>query len=80
MLEAFTRHDPAARGAFTRNERGRWQCDLHALAQQRLRSAGVQALYGERRCTFSEPEHFYSYRRDGATGRMAALLWIAEAG
>jgi polyphenol oxidase len=80
VLEAFTRRDAAAHCAFTRNERGRWQCDLHGLAEQRLRSAGVQALYGERRCTFSEPERFYSYRRDGATGRMAALLWMAQAG
>ena len=77
VLEAFTRHDAAARSAFTPNGRGRWQCDLHGLARQRLRSAGLQALYGERRCTFSEPERFYSYRRDGVTGRMAALLWMA---
>jgi copper oxidase (laccase) domain-containing protein len=37
---------------------------------------GVTAVDGGGRCTFSEPAHFFSYRRDGVTGRMASLIWL----
>lgn len=73
---AFCRLDPQAGLAFQRNERGRWQCDLYRLAEQRLARAGVGNIGGERRCTFAEADTFYSFRRDGVTGRMAALVWI----
>ena len=66
-----------AAAAFLANERDRWQCDLRALAQQRLSALGVRQVYGEPRCTFAQPDAFYSYRRDGTTGRMAALIWLA---
>jgi YfiH family protein len=77
---AFLAHDPAAAAAFVPDEaagqRGRWRADLYQLARQRLARAGVQAVYGGGHCTFSEPAHFFSYRRDGATGRMASLIWL----
>jgi polyphenol oxidase len=75
---AFLAHDAAAASAFTANERGRWQCDLRALARQRLRAAGVGAgaTYGVDACTFADPAQFFSYRRDGRCGRMAALTWL----
>jgi polyphenol oxidase len=72
---AFTAHDPAAAAAFTANARGRWQCDLQALARARLAAAGVSSVHADGGCTYAEPQRFYSYRRDGATGRMAALIW-----
>jgi polyphenol oxidase len=74
--EAFCRHDVRAGAAFARNPRGRWQCDLHQLAMQRLAGLGVCSVYGAKRCTFQESDRFYSYRRDGTTGRMAALIWM----
>jgi YfiH family protein len=73
---AFCEREVRAAAAFQRNARGRWQCDLHQLAQQRLQAAGVVCVYGERRCTFTERDSFYSFRRDGATGRIAALIWL----
>jgi polyphenol oxidase len=73
---AFMAHEERASAAFTRNARGRWQCDLYQLARQRLQALGVGAIHGERRCTYGERESFFSYRRDGATGRFAALIWM----
>jgi polyphenol oxidase len=73
---AFLAHDAAAADAFSANERGRWQCDLRALARQRLHATGVDAVYGVDSCTFSDPARFFSYRRDGRCGRMAALVWL----
>jgi polyphenol oxidase len=74
---AFLAHDVAAAAAFAPNDRGRWQCDLGALARQRLAALGVGAVYGGGWCTFSDPDRFYSYRRDGRCGRMAALIWLS---
>jgi YfiH family protein len=75
VRRAFVAHDPAAAGAFVANRRGRWQCDLSQLARQRLAAVGVTAVSGAGLCTYADERRFYSYRRDGATGRMAALIW-----
>ena len=53
----------------------RWLCDLYGMARYQLSMAGVDAIYGGDRCTFSESAHFFSYRRDGVTGRMASMIW-----
>ena len=66
---------PMASSVFSAGARpGKWHLDLFALAERRLAAAGVQRVYGERMCTFSNPR-FYSYRRDGDTGRMATVVW-----
>jgi polyphenol oxidase len=72
----FVAHDPAAAAAFSPNPAGRWQCDLYLLARQRLSHAGLTAIHGGGACTASTPARFFSYRRDGQCGRMAALVWI----
>jgi YfiH family protein len=77
VRQAFCGHDPRAAAAFVGNPRGRWQCDLPLLARQRLAALGVVGVHDEGRCTYRESDAFYSYRRDGATGRMAALIWLA---
>jgi YfiH family protein len=76
VYQAFCAGDAAAAQGFTRHGRGKWMADLHALARMRLARAGVHAVYGGAACTFSEADRFYSYRRDGLTGRMVALAWI----
>lgn len=77
---AFLDRDAGAGTCFVRNERGRWMADLYALARRRLARAGVEAVYGGGWCTFGESDRFFSYRRDGRTGRMATLIWISEPG
>ncbi len=56
---------------------GKWHADLYALARAELNELGVTEIYGGGYCTYAE-ERFYSYRRDGVTGRMAALIWLSE--
>lgn len=72
---AFVTDDPAAADAFVAGRPGKWGCDLYALARRRLRARGVERVFGGRFCTFSEAGRFYSYRREGVTGRMASLIW-----
>ncbi|HBO14143.1 MAG TPA: peptidoglycan editing factor PgeF [Halieaceae bacterium] len=77
---AFAAHwpaDPAALHAAFRPGRGdRLHADLHALAGARLAAAGVTACFRDPRCTASDPGRFYSFRRDGDTGRMVSLILI----
>ena len=78
VRRAFLAHDSAASAAFVANARGRWQCDLAALARARLTALGVAAVYGGNWCTYADAARFFSYRRDGRCGRMAALIWREE--
>jgi polyphenol oxidase len=73
---AFMETDADASSAFMKNERGRWQCDLYALARQRLWTLGITRVYGGGWCTFADSDRFFSYRREGRCGRMAALIWM----
>ena len=73
---AFLKADRAAEAAFTPTRPGHWLLDLYAVARQRLRARGVERIYGGGECTYSDAR-FYSYRRDGTTGRMAACVWLA---
>lgn len=74
---AFLEADPDAAACFRPRAAGKFLADLHALARRRLERAGVARVSGGGRCTFSEPELFFSHRRDGRCGRMAALVWLA---
>jgi YfiH family protein len=72
----FAAHDPAATQAFVPGAPGKWLCDIHLLARQRLAALGVHRVASAEFCTVRDGEHFYSYRRDGVTGRMASLIWF----
>jgi YfiH family protein len=72
---AFLAHDGRAESAFAPTRQGHWRVDLYALARQRLADAGVTRVYGAGLCTISDPQHYYSHRRDQRTGRMASLIW-----
>ena len=80
VYEAFVQHDEQAAQAFKQHDNihsKKWLADIFLLARQRLASLGISEIYGGGICTFSDPERFFSYRRDGETGRMAALIWLA---
>lgn len=76
VREAFVGPDPATAACFERNDLGRFQADLYALARRVLARAGVEYVCGGGWCTASDAERFFSYRRDRATGRMATLAWL----
>ncbi len=74
---AFLAQHPETAAAFApQGATGKWLADIYALARIRLNRVGVQAIHGGGRCTFTESETFFSYRRDGVTGRMASLIWL----
>ena len=72
---AFLATDADAADCFEVNSRGRWQADLAGLARRRLAALGVTDVSGGEWCTFADGERFFSHRRDGKGGRMAALIW-----
>jgi copper oxidase (laccase) domain-containing protein len=76
VREAFVARDAGAAAAFRAGRPGRWLADLPGLARRRLAAAGVADVGGGDLCTHADAERFYSFRRDGATGRMAALAWL----
>ncbi len=80
VREAFVAVQPQASAAFVAQRRGKWLADIYALARLRLQRIGVTRIYGGGACTYSEAARFYSYRRDGATGRMASLIWLHRDG
>ncbi len=73
---AFMAEDPRAAAHFVPGVGDRWLADLYGLARQRLARTGVSAVYGGGFCTFEDRARFFSYRRDGRTGRMASLIWL----
>lgn len=78
VRDLFTAHHAAAASAFTPAAAGKWLADIYLLARQRLAACGVVQVYGGDRCTYTEGEQFFSYRRDGQTGRMASLIWLEK--
>lgn len=78
VRRAFVERDSEAAAAFVPHPSagaGKWLADIYQLARIRLRGVGVTAVYGGGLCTFRDRDAFFSYRRDGVTGRMATLIW-----
>ncbi len=78
VIEALDAGGSIPSGAARGNQRGRFQLDLKATARARLARAGVDDIADAGQCTHTDEDRFFSHRRDGTTGRMAALIWIDE--
>ncbi|MGC8121925.1 peptidoglycan editing factor PgeF [Marinobacter sp. VGCF2001] len=78
VRDCFVQHSPQAARAFKTDgaRPGHFMADLYRLATQRLERAGVNSVAGGSICTVQDKEWFFSYRRDGQTGRMVTLIWI----
>lgn len=76
VREAFVLGRAAAESAFRPHGQGKWLADLYALARQRLAAVGVTDVGGGDFCTHTDTARFFSHRRDGVSGRMAALVWL----
>jgi len=76
----FLAQDAQAEQAFKpstlKSEGNRYLADLYAIAKQRLQALGVMQIDGGGLCTYTDAARFFSFRRDGATGRMATLIWL----
>lgn len=78
VLQAFTEKEASAIEAFRpiKGRSGKYLADIYQLARQILTRQGVAHISGGGFCTVTDVERFYSYRRDGFTGRMAAMIWL----
>jgi YfiH family protein len=77
VREAYVARLAGSETCFAANERGRYLADLYRLARLVLERAGVAAVHGGGWCTHRDAGRFFSFRRDGVTGRMATLAWLA---
>lgn len=79
VRQAFMQQQPSVEGCFRTDPQAldKWLADIYQLARLRLQGVGLKSIYGGTECTFSQPQRYFSYRRDGMTGRMATGIWIA---
>ena len=77
VRDIFIVADPQAEGAFVSVQNGKWRPDIYALASLRLNALGIKQIYGGDYCTYKDAKRFFSYRRDGVTGRMGTFIWLA---
>lgn len=76
VFDAFVSQDQSAASAFVATRPGHWRVDLYALARRRLARLGIARVHGGDLCTISDPQRFFSHRRDARSGRMATLVWM----
>lgn len=75
VRERFLEKSPMFDPAFKPADSGKWRLDLYFVARMILSGKGVASITGGEWCTYSDPERFFSYRRDGVCGRLATLIW-----
>jgi YfiH family protein len=74
---AFVAHDAKAAEAFVpHGDQGKYLADIYQLARQRLHALGITRVHGGAQCTYRQKDSFFSYRRDGVTGRMGTFIWL----
>ncbi|MDO4637706.1 MAG: peptidoglycan editing factor PgeF [Lautropia sp.] len=79
FLAALPQAEVQVAHAFTAGAQpGKWLANLSQLARLHLEALGVTRIVGDAHCTWSDPQRFWSYRRDQRCGRMAALIWLSR--
>lgn len=80
VFDSFARALPGIDVGFAFTTRrahpGKYLADMFALARLMLAADGVSSVAGGGDCTATQADRFYSYRRDGVTGRQASLIWL----
>lgn len=76
VRDTFIAHDADVSRAFKSQPNGKWLADIYELARHRLQQRNITSIHGGDVCTYSDADRFYSYRRDGVTGRMASMIWL----
>lgn len=76
VRDVFVKQAAEDSSAFITGRPGHWWADIYQLARLRLQRMGVGFISGGDYCTVADCERFFSYRRDGMTGRMASLIWL----
>jgi hypothetical protein len=76
VRDAFIAAQPQAASAFIPGQSGKWFADIYALARLRLNALGITRIHGGGYCTYAERDRYFSYRRDGTTGRMGTFIWL----
>ncbi|NWG38775.1 MAG: peptidoglycan editing factor PgeF [Hydrogenophilaceae bacterium] len=75
VRDVFIRDLAESEAAFLPAQPGKWVADIYQLARLRMKRAGVVNVYGDGFCTYTDSKRFFSFRREGKTGRMATLIW-----
>lgn len=75
VVDAFVTQNQAHKADFSLKGNQKYLADIYSIAKRQLNQLEVTRIYGGEHCTVSGPERFFSYRRDGETGRMATLIW-----
>ena len=79
VLQAFLDYDSKAATAFVPSkQQGKWWANMATLTRLRMAKFGIDQVFDSGLCTYQDPQRFYSYRRDGVTGRQATFIWINE--
>ncbi len=78
VREVFLRQHYQTEAAFVKHRPGHYMADIYQLARIRLSLMGIESVYGGGYCTFSDADQFFSFRRDGKTGRQASMIWLTK--
>ncbi len=74
---AFINESPSLESCFTNKpQEGKFNCNIYQIARHKLTNLNVAYVGGGEECTYSQADDYFSYRRDGQTGRMASLIWL----
>lgn len=76
VYESCTNHSTLLEKAFQQRDENHWHCDLVKIIKILLENCGVEAIYECNLCTYENADLFFSYRRDGKTGRTASMVWM----